>query len=324
MRKRPTNAVGQLVLQIVFPEGKTSDGTGETKGNAPEASSGPSTARSKPERKGKWYSLIDKVYALPNLRAAWEKVRANKGAAGVDGITMKAFEQGADERLQQLADDLRQKTYRPQPVRRVYIPKSGGGKRPLGIPTVRDRIVQQALRQILEPIFEGKFRKCSHGFRPKRGCATALDVVDRAVRYGYQWVVDADIQAFFDTVDHERLLAAVNKEIADGSVVNLIAGILRAGVKEPEASETEPTELGAPPRRAAVAAAGKHLPARVRRRDSASRIWTGTLCGRLCDFRTQRERSNSSTDTGPRDTRRANGAAAAPGEDARRIGRRGL
>ena len=246
MRKRPTNAVGQLVLQIVFPEGKTSDGTGETKGNAPEASSGPSTARSKPERKGKWYSLIDKVYALPNLRAAWEKVRANKGAAGVDGITMKAFEQGADERLQQLADDLRQKTYRPQPVRRVYIPKSGGGKRPLGIPTVRDRIVQQALRQILEPIFEGKFRKCSHGFRPKRGCATALDVVDRAVRYGYQWVVDADIQAFFDTVDHERLLAAVNKEIADGSVVNLIAGILRAGVKEPEASETEPTELGTP------------------------------------------------------------------------------
>jgi len=246
MRKRPEIGVGQLVLQIAFPEGAASNGTGETEVDGLEASGGSSAARSKPERKRKWYSLIDKVYALPNLHAAWEKVKANGGAAGVDGVTVKAFGEGVEARLQQLSDDLRRKTYRPQPVRRVYIPKSGGGKRPLGIPTVRDRVVQQAMRQILEPIFEGKFSNRSHGFRPERGCATALEVVDRAIRHGYQWVVDADIQAFFDSVDHTKLLAAVNEEIADGSVLRLIAQMLEAGVVEPETSETEPAELGTP------------------------------------------------------------------------------
>jgi RNA-directed DNA polymerase len=246
-RKRPAkDGVGQLTLQIVFPEGTASDGTEETQENGRAASSGPPAVGSKPERKRKWYSLFDKVFALPNLQRAWQHGAANGGAAGSDGMTLATFAENADQRLEQLAADLRAKTYRPQPVRRVFIPKSGGGQRPLGIPSIRDRIVPQALRQILEPLFEGKFSSRSHGFRPERGCATALDVVDRAVRHGYQWVVDADLQAFFDTVDHERLLAALNEEIADGSVLRLVRQILKAGVVLPETATMEPTELGTP------------------------------------------------------------------------------
>jgi len=247
MRKRTAkDGVGQLVLQIAFPEREASHGTEETQGNGPIASGVPAAVRSPPERKRKWYSLIDKVYALPNLQEAWRHVAANGGAAGRDGIPLEMFRENADTRLQQLAADLRQKTYRPQPVRRVFIPKSGGGQRPLGIPTVRDRIVQQARRQILEPIFERKFSNRSHGFRPERGCATALAVVDRAVKHGYQWGVDADWQAFFDTVDHTKRIAALNEAIAEGSVLNLVTQILRAGVSLPAMTEIEPTELGTP------------------------------------------------------------------------------
>jgi group II intron reverse transcriptase/maturase len=201
---------------------------------------------SKPERKRKWHSLYDKVFALPNLERAWLSVAENKGAAGIDRITVKQFSQHTGERLQQLSQDLRAKTYRPQPVRRVFIPKGAGGERPLGIPTIRDRIVQQALRQVLEPIFEGTFSPRSHGFRPCRGSSTALPVVDQAIKHGYTWVVDADIASFFDTVDHEKLLAAVNEEIADGSVLRLIRMILGAGVQLPHVCEAEPTELGTP------------------------------------------------------------------------------
>jgi RNA-directed DNA polymerase len=247
MRKRPVkDGVGQLVLQIAFPEGTASDGTGETEANGREASGSSAAVGSKPERKRKWYSLIDKVYALPNLQQAWQQVAANGGAPGSDGMTIAKFRENADQRLAALATDLRAKTYRPQPVRRVFIPKAGGGRRPLGIPSVRDRIVQQALRQILEPLFEAKFSSRSHGFRPERGCATALSVVDRAVRHGYQWVVDADLQAFFDSVDHEQLLAALQEEIADGSVLRLVRQILKAGVFLPDTANVEPTEWGTP------------------------------------------------------------------------------
>src|SRR5438094_7820339 len=247
MGKRPKqDGVGQLVLQIVFPQGTASDGTGETEDNGSEASTAAPAVRSKRERTGKWYSLFDKVFALPNLQRAWQQVAANGGAGGSDGMTLAGFTENADARLEQLSADLRAKTYRPQPVRRVFLPKSGGGQRPLGIPSIRDRIVQQALRQILEPLFEGKFSKHSHGFRPEKGCATALSVVDQAIKYGYQWLVDADLQAFFDTVDHEKLLAALNEEIADGSVLRLVRQILKAGVVLPETATVEPTELGTP------------------------------------------------------------------------------
>ena len=244
--------VGQLSFTFGFPEEGvmsslgTKDGARETEGNGPEASLAAPVVRSKPERKRKWHSLIDKVYARRNLALAWQHVAANRGAAGADGVTIKRFAERAEERLEQLAEDLRKKSYRPQPVLRVYIPKSGGGERPLGIPTVRDRIVQQALLQVLQPIFEPVFSTRSHGFRPERGCATALAVVDQALRHGYTWVEDADIQTFFDTVDHEKLLDAVNEEVADGSVLRLIRQILRAGVHLPDAAQTEPTELGTP------------------------------------------------------------------------------
>lgn len=242
--------VGQLTFTLCGPgeppETRQKDETEETQNNG-SLPSGPSSAvQHKPARKRKWHSLIDKVYALRNLQSAWERVRANQGAPGVDGCTIDQFAEGVTERLQQLSQELRAKTYRPQPVRRVMIPKVGGGERPLGIPTVRDRIVQQALLQILSPLYETQFCPCSHGFRPEKGCQTALNVVDRAVRHGYGWVVDADLQAFFDTVDHDRLVATLNEEIADGSILRLIRRILEAGVWLPSVAETEPTELGTP------------------------------------------------------------------------------
>ena len=247
MRKRPEKiGVGQLTLEIVFPSEQTSDAAEETQDNGLETSSAVPELESKSERKHKWYSLYDKVYALPNLWDAWLKVKENRGAAGIDRMTVKRFDEDAYARIEHLQADLRNKTYRPQPVRRVFIPKSGGGERPLGIPTVRDRIVQQALLQILGPIFEAKFSPRSHGFRPERGCATALKVVDQAVKHGYEWVVDADIKAFFDNVDHDKLIKAINEEISDGSVLQLIGRILKAGVIHPEVNDVEPTDLGTP------------------------------------------------------------------------------
>ena len=238
--------VGQLAFTFSLPKEDAKDETRETQENGSQESPTALSSRSKPERKRKWHSLYDKVFALPNLEQAWKCVAENNGAAGIDKITVKQFSHNVGERLQQLSMDLRQKTYRPVPVRRVFITKSAGGERPLGIPAVRDRIVQQALRQVLEPIFEGVFSTRSHGFRPERGCPTALDVVERAIRSGYCWVVDADIASFFDTVDHEKLLSALNEEIADGSVLRLIRYILKSGVQLPQVSETEPTELGTP------------------------------------------------------------------------------
>ena len=247
MRKQPAkDGVGQLVLQIVFPEGRTSHGTEETQENGPEASSAPPAARSQPERKRKWYSRIDKVYTLSNLQQAWQQVAANGGAPGSDGMTIAKFGATADQRLEQLAADLRAKTYRPQPVRRVFIPKSGGGQRPRGIPSIRDRIVPQARRPILEPLFEGKFSQHRHGFRPEKGGAPALSVGDQAIQWGYQWGVDADRQAFFDTVDHEKWLAALHEEIAEGSGLRLVRPILKAGVGLPATATVEPPELGPP------------------------------------------------------------------------------
>jgi RNA-directed DNA polymerase len=247
MRKQPEKiGVGQLTLQIVFPSEQTSDAAQETQDNGLETSSAAPELDSKSERKRKWYSLYDKVFAFANLWDAWLKVKENRGAAGIDRMTVKRFDEDAYTRIEHLQTDLRNKTYRPQPVRRVFIPKSGGGERPLGIPTVRDRIVQQALLQILEPIFEAKFSPRSHGFRPERGCATALDVVDRAVKCGYEWVVDADIKAFFDTVDHDKLIKAINEEISDGSILQLIRRILKAGVILPDVNDVDPTELGTP------------------------------------------------------------------------------
>jgi RNA-directed DNA polymerase len=179
---------------------------------------------------GKWYSLIDKVYAPDTLRAAWAKVQANQGAAGVDGQSVERFAAKAEEYLSELATVLRQDDYQAQAVKRVEIPKGDGKMRPLGIPTVKDRIVQQAVRLVIEPIFESGFCEGSYGFRAERGCHDALREVDRLLKAGYTHVVDADLQSYFDTIPHERLMARVEERVSDGRVLDLIRGWLTADI----------------------------------------------------------------------------------------------
>lgn len=181
---------------------------------------------------GKWYSLIDKVCTPATLHFAWAKVQANNGAAGVDGQSVERFAAKADEYLSELATALRENTYHPQAVKRVEIPKGDGRTRPLGIPTVKDRIVQQALRIVIEPIFESAFCDGSYGFRPGRGSKDALREVDRRLREGYTHVVDADLKSYFDTIPHEHLMARVEERISDGRVLDLIRGWLKADIMQ--------------------------------------------------------------------------------------------
>jgi RNA-directed DNA polymerase len=179
---------------------------------------------------GKWYSLIDKVHAPATLELAWEKVQANKGAAGVDGQSVERFAATADDYLSELATALREGKYRPQAVKRVEIPKGEGRTRPLGIPTVKDRVAQQAVRLVIEPIFESGFCDGSYGFRPQRGCREALREVDRLLKEGYSHVVDADLQTYFDTIPHERLMARIEERVSDGRVLDLIRSWLKADI----------------------------------------------------------------------------------------------
>jgi RNA-directed DNA polymerase len=179
---------------------------------------------------GKWYSLIDKVYARDTLELAWTKVEANKGVAGVDGQSVDRFAAKAELYLSELATVLREDRYRPQAVRRVEIPKGDGRTRPLGIPTVKDRIVQQAVRLVIEPIFESGFCDGSYGFRPERGCHDALREVDRLLKEGYTHVVDADLQSYFDSIPHDRLMARVEEKVSDGRVLDLIRAWLKADI----------------------------------------------------------------------------------------------
>ena len=179
---------------------------------------------------GQWYSLMDKVYAPKTLALAWERVRANQGAAGVDGQSVERFATGAETYLAELNRDLREGTYRPQPVRRVDIPKGDGQTRSLGIPTVKDRIVQTAVKLVIEPIFEVQFLATSYGFRPGRGCKDALREVDALLKAGYTYVVDADLKAYFASIPHERLMERVEASISDGRVLELIRGWLEQNI----------------------------------------------------------------------------------------------
>ncbi len=182
---------------------------------------------------GKWFSLMDKVYALPNLRKAFERVKANGGAAGVDHVTVEEFEHHLGANLEKLCRSLRDGSYRPQAIRRVWIPKPGSQeKRPLGIPTVRDRVVQAALRAVLEPIFERDFAAQSYGFRPHRGCKDALRRVDTLLKAGYNWVVDADLKSYFDTIPHAALVDRVREKVSDGRVLELLQAFLTQKVME--------------------------------------------------------------------------------------------
>jgi len=180
----------------------------------------------------KVHSLIDKVYKPLNLYIAWEKVRANKGSGGVDRVTIENFEQNLPQNLDEIHRLLKEDRYLPQPVRRVWIPKPNKDKRPLGIPSVRDRVVQQALLNRLQRIFEPKFCDCSYGFRPGRSPHQAIEGVEEYLKGGYQWVVEVDIEKFFDTVNQKKLMDLVAEEIADGRVLRLIQSFLRSGVME--------------------------------------------------------------------------------------------
>jgi RNA-directed DNA polymerase len=182
---------------------------------------------------GKWFRLIDKVYSERNLQSAFWEVWRNDGKPGVDGQTVKQFVQHEQAELAKLAAELHAGSYRAHPSRRAWIPKLGSTeKRPLGIPAVRDRVVQAALRHVLEPIFEREFAEHSYGFRPGRGCKDALRRVDGLLTAGYTWVVDADLKSYFDSISHERLLERVREHIADGPVLRLIENYLKAGVLE--------------------------------------------------------------------------------------------
>jgi RNA-directed DNA polymerase len=180
----------------------------------------------------KWFSLIDKVYRPSTLLAAWKKVKANRGAAGVDGQSVERFAAQAPKYLAELNRSLEQGTYRPNAVRRVDIPKGPGKTRPLGIPTVKDRIVQMAVKRVIEPIFEHQFEPMSYGFRPKRCAQDGLREVNEWLKAGYTHVVDADFQGFFDTIPHDRLMDRVKAHISDGRILALLEAWLNQDVMQ--------------------------------------------------------------------------------------------
>lgn len=195
---------------------------------------------------GKWYSLIDKVWKETTLREAAEAVIRNKGAAGVDGQTTGLLQAQVEETISTLNRQLRTERYIPQPVKRQWIPKLGSAeKRPLGIPTVRDRVVQTALLYVLEPIWERDFAQHSYGFRPGRSAPQAIKRVETLLQQGHTWIVDADLKGYFDTIPQENLLAAVAAKVADSRVLKLLESYLRAGVMETGKGWT-PTERGTP------------------------------------------------------------------------------
>src|SRR5436190_24023926 len=189
--------------------------------------------KAKEEPSYRFYLLYDKVWREDILQHAYELVRANKGAPGVDGQTFDQIEsEGLEKWLGGIRNDLRSNTYKPQTVRRVMIPKPGGGERPLGIPTIRDRVVQTAAKLVLEPIFEADLEPCAYGYRPKRGAQDAIRKVHELLCAGYTDVVDADLSKYFETIPHRELMQSVARRIVDRDVLRLIKAWLKAPVEE--------------------------------------------------------------------------------------------
>ena len=194
----------------------------------------------------KVHSLVDKIYKLENLSLAWEKVKENQGAGGIDGQSVKELGEKAAENLRRLHEELKRVTYCPKPVRRLMIPKAGqpGKYRPLGIPTIYDRVCQQAILNRIEPIFEPVFDEANFGYRKGRSGKGALSKIWKEIKAGHEWIVDADLKDFFGSVDHKKLMVLVNQRIADGRVLKLIESILKAGCYEK--GKRLPTEQGTP------------------------------------------------------------------------------
>ena len=188
--------------------------------------------------------LIDRILSRENMLRALKAVKRNKGAAGIDKVTVGELDEYLRQHWAEMKADILNKKYKPQPVRRVYIPKSNGKKRPLGIPTVADRVIQQAIAQELVKIFDPTFSDYSHGFRPQRSCHTAMEQVLQNLNDGYEWVVDLDIEKYFDTVNHDKLISILREEVNDATTLNLIRRFLKAGVMED--GLVSPSEEGVP------------------------------------------------------------------------------
>lgn len=239
---RSTEEAADNAVEGRTPASVTRSGAGTCEGMAEEANNPKSKVQqlqgtlwrcAKQSKTRRFHALMDRIYRGDVLWEAWERVRRNGGAAGIDGETIEAIEQtGATKWLGELAVELQEGKYRPRPVRRCYIPKSDGTQRPLGIPTVRDRVVQAAAKMVLEPIFEADFVEHSYGFRPGRSAQQAMEVVRKAGNQSLVHIVDADIRSFFDSIDQGLLLELVKERISDRRVLKLIRGWLAAGVME--------------------------------------------------------------------------------------------